>query len=243
MPSTEFLFTLGATKRPALSIVMPVRNEALSLGAVLAALEPLLGRGAELVVVDGGSTDGTLALAQTFCDAQSATVLVSDPGRAMQMNAGARLAAADVLLFLHADTYLPPDADGLIASALARNGAVWGRFDVQIEGQSPWLRVVAMLMNWRSRYTGIATGDQALFMTRAAFDQTGGFADQALMEDIEMSSRLRRMSAPACLRAQVRTSGRRWDSRGVWRTVGLMWCLRLAYGLGVSPSRLAAWYR
>jgi len=228
---------------PALSIVMPVRNEAGSLDAVLSALAPLLHRGVELIVVDGGSTDDTLALAQAFCDNHAATATVAATGRSAQMNAGARLATADVLLFLHADTYLPPDADALIANALGRRGAVWGRFDVQIEGQSPWLRVVAMLMNWRSRYTGIATGDQALFMTRAAFDQAGGFADQALMEDIEMSSRLRQQSAPACLRAQVRTSGRRWESRGVWRTIGLMWCMRLAYRLGVSPSRLAAWYR
>lgn len=243
MPNMQSRPTLSANKRPALAVVMPVRNEAVGLAAVLAALDPLLHRGAELVVVDGGSTDGTLALAQSLCSAKAATVMVATTGRATQMNAGALLATADVLLFLHADTFLPPDADALIASALARGGVVWGRFDVYIEGQSPWLRVVAMLMNWRSRCTGIATGDQALFMTRAAYARAGGFADQALMEDIEMSRRLLRQSAPARLRAQVRTSGRRWDNGSVWRTIGLMWCLRLAYALGVSPNRLAAWYR
>lgn len=226
-----------------LSIVMPVRNEAAGLAAVLAALQPLLLRGAELILVDGGSVDTTLALARDFSVGRAVTVTSSRPGRAAQMNAGAALAHGDMLLFLHADTFLPEAADTQIAQVLADGVVVWGRFDVQISGRSRWLPVIATLMNWRSRVTGIATGDQALFMTRAAFAQVGGFADQALMEDIEMSRRLRCLSAPACLRARVRTSGRRWDSRGVWRTIGLMWALRLAYWLGASPARLAAWYR
>jgi rSAM/selenodomain-associated transferase 2 len=222
-----------------LSIVMPVLNEAAGLPAVLQALAPFTARGAQLIVADGGSDDDTVALAQ----AAGAHVVAAPRGRALQMNAGAQQARAGVLLFLHADTLLPHDADRLIAQALADGTAVWGRFDVRITGQSPLLRMVAAMMNLRSRWSGIATGDQAIFMTRAAFDAVGGFAAQPLMEDIEMCKRLRRLSRPACLRATVLTSGRRWETRGVWRTVLLMWRLRLAYWCGASPERLAALYR
>ena len=158
------------------------------------------------------------------------------------MNTGALQATGDVLLFLHADTLLPPDADRLICQALAA-GKAWGRFDVRIDGRPRLLRVIAWLMNVRSRWTGIATGDQAIFMTRAAFDAVGGFPVQPLMEDIEMSRRLLRLSRPACLRAHVLTSGRRWESGGVWWTILLMWRLRFAYWRGVAPERLAALYR
>lgn len=221
--------------QPPLSIVMPVRDEAQRIAAALAALAPLRAAGAELIVVDGGSRDGTPALCQGRADA----VLVAAAGRAMQMNAGARAASGAVLLFLHADTALPADAAALIAQA----GAPWGRFDVHIDGRSPLLPLVATLMNWRSRWTGIATGDQALFVRREAFDAVGGFPEQPLMEDIELSKRLSRLGRPACLRARVVTSGRRWDQRGAWRTIVLMWRLRLLYWLGVPAERLAAAYR
>ena len=224
---------------PTLSIVMPVLNEAAGLGAALQSLAPFSARGAQLIVADGGSSDGTSALAQ----AAGATVINAPRGRAVQMNAGAQQAGAGVLLFLHADTLLPEDADRLIAQALADGSAVWGRFDVRIAGQSRMLRVVAALMNLRSRWSGIATGDQAMFMTRAAFDAVGGFPAQPLMEDIEISKRLRRLSRPACLRAKVLTSGRRWETRGVWRTVLLMWRLRFAYWRGEAPEHLAELYR
>ena len=224
---------------PALSIVMPVLNEAGGIAAALQALAPLAERGAQLIVVDGASTDGTPERAQA-CGAQ---LVSAARGRALQMNAGALQASGDVLLFLHADTLLPPDADRLIRQALAAGPLVWGRFDVRIDGHSWLLRVIAVLMNLRSRCGGIATGDQAMFMTRAAFDAVGGFAAQPLMEDIEMSRRLLLLSRPACLRAQVLTSGRRWESGGVWRTILLMWRLRFAYWRGVAPERLAALYR
>jgi rSAM/selenodomain-associated transferase 2 len=161
------------------------------------------------------------------------------------MNAGAARARADVLLFLHADTRLPPLADVLVLQAVQRSdkGACWGRFDVRIEGR-PWmLRVVAVLMNLRSRASGIATGDQAIFITREAFERVGGFPEQVLMEDIEISRRLKRLGRPACLRARVCTSGRRWEQRGVWRTIVLMWRLRWRYWRGESPARLAEAYR
>ena len=224
---------------PALSIIIPTLHEAAGISAALAALAPLASRGAQLIVADGGSTDGTGQLA----GAAGAAVVCAPRGRAMQMNAGAKQAEGSVLLFLHADTLLPADADQHIARALAGGQAAWGRFDVRIAGQSPMLRVVAGLMNLRSRLSGIATGDQAIFMTRTAFDAVGGFPDQPLMEDIEISKRLRRLSRPACLRAKVVTSGRRWEARGVWRTIALMWRLRFAYWRGAPPEHLAQLYR
>lgn len=222
-----------------LSVVIPVLNESAGIQAALQALAPLLARGAQLLVADGGSQDDTVALAQ----AGGAQVIDAPRGRALQMNAGAQRASGNLLLFLHADTRLPPDADRLIEQALASGAQVWGRFDVCIEGKPRMLRVIAAFMNRRSRWTGIATGDQGLFMTRAAFDAVGGFPAQPLMEDIEMSARLLKLSRPACLRAQVVTSGRRWETRGVWRTMLLMWRLRLAYWRGAAPEHLAALYR
>ena len=222
-----------------LSVVMPALNESAGILTALQALAPLLARGAQLLVADGGSQDDTVALARTG----GAQVIDAPRGRALQMNAGAQQASGDILLFLHADTRLPLDADRLMAQAIANGTQVWGRFDVRIEGQHRMLRVIAAFMNRRSRWTGIATGDQALFMTRAAFDAVGGFPAQPLMEDIEISKRLLKLSRPACLRARVVTSGRRWETRGVWRTVLLMWRLRLAYWRGATPERLAERYR
>ena len=222
-----------------LSIVMPVLNEAAGLGAALQALAPLLARGAELIVADGGSSDQSAAVALT-----SGAQLVNAPrGRALQMNAGAVQARGEVLLFLHADTTLPANAVALISEALASGSRVWGRFDVAITGRPAMLKLIATLMNLRSRWTGIATGDQGMFMTRAAFEAVGGFPAQPLMEDIEISKRLLRLSRPACLRARVLTSGRRWEARGVWRTVLLMWRLRFAYWRGATSDHLAELYK
>jgi rSAM/selenodomain-associated transferase 2 len=221
-----------------LSIVVPVLNEA---SGVVQALEPLAvyrARGHQVIVADGGSNDATPGLARSYADR-----LVNAPrGRAAQMNAGAREAVGDVLLFLHADTRLPANADRLIAAALATRRARWGRFDVTIEGRSSGLAMVAAMMNWRSRVSGIATGDQAVFVARATFESVGGFPPIALMEDIALSRRLKRVSAPACLRERVITSGRRWDRDGLLRTILTMWSLRLAYFVGVAPARLAKIY-
>jgi rSAM/selenodomain-associated transferase 2 len=224
---------------PQLTIVMPVLDEAARLRHALAALAPLRAAGSvELIVVDGGSADGSAAL----CAGAADRLLNAPRGRARQMNAGAAAASAPALLFLHADTTLPPDAPALVMHALERHA--WGRFDVAIAGRSRWLPCVAALMNMRSRVTAIATGDQAIFMRREAFDAVGGFPDQPLMEDIEISRRLRRRAGPcACLRVRVTTSGRRWDERGAWPTIVLMWRLRLLYWLGVPAERLAAQYR
>lgn len=225
-------------KPPRISIVMPVLDEAAGLPAQLQALQPLRAAGHELLVVDGGSRDGSAAIATPWAD----QVLPGARGRALQMNAGAAQARGDWLLFLHADTRLPAEAATLLQQAWAQ-GAAWGRFDVRISGRHPMLRVVAAAMNLRSRLSGIATGDQALFVRRSLFEQLGGYADQPLMEDIELCRRLRRVAQPACLRARVQTSGRRWETRGVWRTIWLMWCLRWRYWRGESPQSLAQAYR
>jgi rSAM/selenodomain-associated transferase 2 len=221
-----------------LSIIIPVLNEAEGVVAVLMALSPLRERGVEVIVVDGGSHDDSVDLARPWVDR-----LVSAPwGRARQMNVGAACADGEILLFLHADTYLPEYADQLIRRAM-QAGAIWGRFDVRIEGHHRMLCVVAAMMNWRSRWTGIATGDQAIFVRREVFDSLGGFPDQPLMEDVEFSARLCSIASPVCLRDCVLTSGRRWEKHGVWRTIVLMWQLRWRYWRGESPQLLAKAYR
>jgi len=220
-----------------LTVVVPTLNESQGIVGCLDALAPLRARGHEVIVVDGGSEDGTAVLAEGRAD----RVLAAPRGRAGQMNAGARAARGEALVFLHADTRLPPDADRLVLEALAARG--WGRFDVAIDGRGALLKLVGAMMNLRSRLTRIATGDQALFVRRSLFESLGGYAPIALMEDIELARRLRRSGPPACLRERVLTSARRWQGRGVLRTVVLMWRLRLAYALGADPARLADRYR
>jgi rSAM/selenodomain-associated transferase 2 len=216
-----------------IAIIIPALNEARGIGASLRALAPLRARGHEVIVVDGGSDDGTREIAAPLCDR-----LVAAPrGRALQMNAGARAARGDALVFLHADTRLPCDADREILNSLKLHS--WGRFDVSIEGSHRLLPVIAAAMNLRSRLTGIATGDQAIFVRREAFE---GFPEIALMEDVAFSKAMKRRGPPACLRSRVLTSGRRWESRGVLRTVALMWRLRLLYCLGARPEALARRY-
>ena len=223
-----------------LAIVVPVLNEAPTLPAALARLAGLRAQGAVVIVVDGGSMDATVEVATAGADA----VLSAPRGRASQMNAGGchpLARQADVLLFLHADTRLPDDALALIGGALAA-GADWGRFDVRIDGRHPLLPMVAAFMNWRSRKTHMVTGDQALFVRRPLWASLGGFPPIPLMEDIELSARLRNHAAPASLAQTVHTAGRRWDDRGFWRTVLLMWRLRAAYAWGGEPTALARRY-
>jgi rSAM/selenodomain-associated transferase 2 len=218
-----------------LSIIMPVLDEAAGIEAALAALAPYRARGIDVIVADGGSQDGTAELARSLAD----RVLTAARGRAAQMNAGAAAATGDVLLFLHADTRLPHHADRLVLDGLARSDKAWGRFDVCFDGG---LGLIAFMMNWRSRLTGIATGDQALFVSRAAFEQAGGFPLIALMEDVALSAKLKRLSRPLALHARVTTSTRRWRQHGVIRTILLMWQLRLAFFFGADPAKLARAY-
>lgn len=221
-----------------LSVVVPARNEAGAIEGTLLPLQPLRGPGCEVVVVDGGSGDDTALRAARLAD----RVLHSPPGRARQMNAGARAARGDILLFLHADTLLPAGAVEAVRSGL-RGRYGWGRFDVRLTGRHPLLRVVERGISWRSRLTGIASGDQAMFVRRDWFEAAGGFPEIPLMEDLALSRTLNARGRPLCLRSPVLTSSRRWERRGIVRTILLMWRLRLAYYLGADPARLADRYR
>ncbi|PKO90747.1 MAG: glycosyl transferase [Betaproteobacteria bacterium HGW-Betaproteobacteria-10] len=222
---------------PSVSIVIPVLNEASSIVQVLERLQEFRRQGAEVIVVDGGSNDGTAERASSLADC----VTTSLRGRGRQMNVGAAQAKGDVLLFLHADTLLPPSALTLIREAIG-NSACWGRFDVRIEGSISGLGMVAFMMNWRSRLTGIATGDQAIFVTPEAFRRRGGFPVIPLMEDVVFSGWMRKESPPACLTEKVTTSGRRWEKHGLLRTILMMWWLRIRFYFGASPNDLAREY-
>jgi rSAM/selenodomain-associated transferase 2 len=230
-----------------LSIIVPMLNEARNLPSLLGPLLSLQQRECEVLLVDGGSQDDSVGIARSA----GFPVIISECGRALQMNTGAKAAKGDILLFLHADTQLPELADQMIIKAFDQRDQrptnqrlrQWGRFNVRIAGQHPMLKLIAWMMNWRSAWTGIATGDQAIFVRAQAFKSIGGFPQQALMEDIEFSKRIKRTSQPICLYQKVTTSGRRWEARGVWRTIALMWSLRLAYFLGVDPTKLAKRYR
>jgi rSAM/selenodomain-associated transferase 2 len=222
-----------------ISVIIPVVDEADALASTLPRLASMRRAGHEVILVDGGSRDATRELAMGWVD----RVVDCEPGRARQMNAGAGVALGGVLVFLHADTVLPDAADQLIAGALSGGDRCWGRFDVVL-GAGDWrFRVIEWFMNLRSRLSGVATGDQAIFVTRQAFDRVGGYPDIPLMEDIAISARLKTLSPPACLRAQVLTSARRWREKGIVRTVLLMWRLRLAYACGADPQRLARLYQ
>jgi rSAM/selenodomain-associated transferase 2 len=230
-----------------ISVVIPTLNEEATIAATLRSTAHFGFH--EIIVVDGGSTDGTIAVVNAFVSTtRQATpriirLLSSPPGRARQLNVGANAAGGDVVLFLHADTHLPPSAASSIEAALADDRVVGGRFDVQFDSRSPWGSVIGSLMNLRSRLTGICTGDQALFVRKTAFTQLQGFADIPLMEDVEFTARLKRQGRIAALHDRVTTSFRRWEKAGPLRTVVLMWTLRLLYWMGMSPSRLSPWYK
>jgi rSAM/selenodomain-associated transferase 2 len=221
-----------------ISIIVPCLNEAESIAGTLQALQPLRERGAEVLVVDGGSHADTGLRARVWAD----QILSAPRGRSRQMNAGAAAARGDILLFLHADCTLPEAADYLIVDGLNRSRNGWGRFDIRIGGNHPLLPVIANLMNARSRLTGIATGDQGIFVTRSLFEAAGRFPDIPLMEDVALSKQLKRFSAPLCLRHRITTSARRWERHGVLRTTFLMWRLRFAYWRGADPDQLALHY-
>lgn len=221
-----------------LSIIIPVLNESQALAGQLPALQKLRADGHELIVVDGGSTDDSPARCKGLVDA-----LINSPaGRAKQMNAGADRAHGDILLFLHIDTQLSDGVGQCLAEGLRQSGRVWGRFDVRLSGAHPAFRVIETMMNWRSRLTGIATGDQAIFVRRDVFKAIGAYDDVPLMEDVLLSNKLKKYSRPLCLQPSVVSSSRRWEQHGIVRTVWLMWCLRLAFFLGAEPSALHRQY-
>lgn len=221
-----------------LSVVIPALNEAANLARLL---PDLLARepGVEVVVVDGGSDDGS---GDVVARCTGVRLIAGQRGRARQMNAGARAATGTTILFLHADTRLPDGAGAAIEAALADPAIVGGRFDVRLDSSRPLLGVVGWMMNQRSRLSGISTGDQGIFVRRAVFEEIGGYADIPLMEDVDLTRRLKRRGRLAALRLRVTTSARKWDGEGAVRTIALMWTLRLLYALGVSPARLHRWY-
>jgi rSAM/selenodomain-associated transferase 2 len=221
-----------------LSIIIPCLNEAEGIAGTLAALAPLRTRGAEVIVVDGGSHDATVERAVPHADLAISTAR----GRGAQMNTGAARARGEILLFMHADTLLPEGADALIFEGLKRSRRGWGRFDVAIAGSHPLLRMIELQMNLRSRLTGVATGHQAIFVTRSLFTAAGGYPEIALMEDLALCGRLKHFGAPLCLSHRITTSARRWEKNGVLSTAWLSWRLRLAYRLGADPGKLATRY-
>lgn len=229
----------GAHTTLRLAVVIPVLDEARGITAALEALRPLRRAGHEVIVVDGGSGDGTPDLAKPLADQ---VLQCPRRGRAYQMNMGARACRADVLLFLHADVRLPKDADRLILGALAARARGWGFFAVRLTGRAFMLRVVAHMMDWRSRLTGIATGDQAIFVRKPLFDALGGFPAIPLMEDIALSRRLKDIHGPLRIARPATASSRRWEDKGIWRTIALMWRLRLAFFLGADPHELVRRY-
>ena len=222
-----------------ISFVIPVLNEEKMIKDSLRNLQWLRKLGHEIIIVDGGSRDATVASAKLL----ACRVMSSAPGRSAQMNEGAKKSIGDVVCFLHIDSVFPRDGVKAMAEYLEGISEAWGRFDVQLSGRHVFFRIIERMMNFRSRLTGVATGDQAIFMTRQLFEKVNGYSLIPLMEDIEISSRLKRYHQPICLRQHVITSSRRWEVGGIYKTVWLMWRLRFAYWLGSDPKRLAQLYR
>lgn len=225
--------------QPEISVIIPVRDEGAVIDAILQDLRCLRAAGAEVIVVDGGSRDDTVARARAGAD----RVLSAPRGRARQMNSGAAAARGALLWFVHADTRIDPAAADDLRGLARDPGFVWARFGVRLSGPRPLFRLVASMMNLRSRLTGIATGDQGLCVRREVFESVGGFPDLPLMEDVALSRLLRARARPRCLPVRLTTSSRRWERDGAWRTIWLMWTLRWAYWRGADPARLAARYR
>jgi len=219
------------------SIIIPTLNEQQGIETCLQALQQLRLQ-AEIIIADGGSQDETVTIAKAWAD----QVIRTKKGRAKQMNAAAKFATGEILIFLHADTFLPNDALILIEQALSSDKQ-WGHFNIHLIGSSLMLKVIAQMMNWRSCLTGIATGDQTIFVRSTLFKKIGCYAEIALMEDIALSRTLKTQGSPVCLKATVKSSGRRWQQFGVFKTILLMWNLRIRYWLGQSPDKLAALYR
>jgi rSAM/selenodomain-associated transferase 2 len=230
--------TTARKSSPILSIIVPVRNHARTIGAVLHALKPFRDRNAEIVVVDGGSTDDTAMLARPLAD----QVIRSPQGLARQMNEGAKVANGFIFLFLRPETVLPLDADTQVMYGRSRDTSVWGRFDLRIQGRHMLLPLVARYLNWRSRASGIATSDQAIFVQRETFFRIGGFKPMPVMADVELCQRLKAISPPICVNSRVTVPGEPYDRDGIWKTLRAMTAMRWRYRMGAKPDDLAKRY-
>lgn len=219
------------------SIIIPTFNEEKTIKKTLKALQMLRLYGAEVIVADGGSRDNT----QSECGNLADCWVDAPQGRAVQMNAGADVARYSVMLFLHADTVLPLCSVKLLKTFI-ESGCIWGRFDVRLSGDKKMYRVIETMMNCRSRLTGIATGDQAIFVKKTYFERVGRYPNQPLMEDIVLTQKLKKISRPYCIKSPVTTDSRRWKKHGVWKTILLMWSLRFQYMLGVDVEKLHRQY-
>ncbi len=221
-----------------ISVIIPTFNESKNITATLKQLQALRKNGHKVLLADGGSTDNTIALAAPFVD----EIIISEKGRATQMNSAAVKTQSDVLWFLHADTLVPENSDTIICRHLENTRKVWGRFNIQLSGQNFLFRVIENMINLRSKLTGIATGDQGIFIQQDIFKKLNGFSEIPLMEDIEITKRLKKISSPVCITHKLTTSSRRWGKHGILKTVFLMWQLRLAYYIGASANKLARKY-
>jgi len=226
-------------KTMSISIIIPTLNEEIAIESLLQQLQPYRQQGHEVVVVDGGSKDKTIAMAESLAD----KVIQSEAGRTTQMNAGAEKGSGDVFWFLHADSIIYENAINNIQFYLNEKNKDWGRFNVKLSGSHFMFRIIERMMNLRSCISGIATGDQGIFVKRTIFEQVGGYPAQPLMEDIELSKKLKKISPSVCVKNVIITSSRRWEQKGILRTVLLMWRLRFLYWLGVSADKLAGQYR
>jgi rSAM/selenodomain-associated transferase 2 len=220
-----------------ISVIIPTLNEADCIASCLASLQTLRQLGHEVLVVDADSSDATISIAEKYADA----VLSSPRGRARQLNYGTTNATGDLFLFLHADSLLPSRSIERLQKLLDK-GEFWGRFDVQLSGSNIMFRVIEYFMNMRSRLSGIATGDQAMFVSRLLFEKAGGFPQIELMEDIDLSANLKKICRPVCLKEKVESSSRRWEQNGIIKTVLMMWMLRFRYAIGANPASLAKTY-
>jgi rSAM/selenodomain-associated transferase 2 len=220
-----------------ISVIIPTLNEADNIMNTMVSVQS--GQAVEVIVVDGGSSDSTRRLAEEG----GARVISTSRGRAVQMNTGAAGAQGEIFLFLHGDSQAPVRFDGLIRHALLDPDRAAGAFQLQIAGEGRGLRIIEKMANWRSRWFQLPYGDQGIFIRAELFRKMGGFPELPIMEDFIFIQRLQRQGRIVTLSASVLTSGRRWESLGIWRTTWRNQMMLAGYYGGISLGCLSRWYR